>query len=176
MQAVSIAAELDQVFVLEEFARTQNDPDHSVTFEVDAPPDVVFRFLTDRVHDYANDATAVEFDHRNSLTPDNLDSGSVRITTMKSNEQLVQRFIHYNPSTSYAYFTDMEASSVDVPLQYSIAYYQLTSIANEKTRLKISVVYKSSSRWLSYFVSRAFNSALENDFEAAVELIETEYR
>ena len=95
---------------------------------------------------------------------------------MENGELLAQRFLLYDPPNTYAYFTDMESSSVKVPLSYSIAHYEFTSITREKTRFEVSVGYQSSSRLLSFFVRRVFNSALANDFESAVELIEAEYR
>ena len=172
----SAAAELEEEFIQQELARTQFDPDHTVTFEVNAPSDFVFEFLIRRIADYANDAVSVKFDHNNSLTQDRLDTGSIRITTMENTEQLVQRILLFEPPFSYAYYTDIKASTIEVPLDYSLARYNLVELDNNRTRLQISVVYKSSSRLLSYFVRRAFNSALESDFELAMHKIEQEYR
>ena len=150
----SAAAELEEEFIQQELARTQFDPDHTVTFEVNAPSDFVFEFLIRRV----------------------ADTGSIRITTMENTEQLVQRILLFEPPFSYAYYTDIKASTIEVPLDYSLARYNLVELDNNRTRLQISVVYKSSSRLLSYFVRRAFNSALESDFELAMHKIEQEYR
>ena len=172
----SAAAELEEEFIQQELARTQLDPDHTVTFEINAPSEFVFQSLIRRVADYASDAVAVEFDHNNSLTPDRLDGGSVRITTMENSDQLVQRILLFDPPLSYAYYTDMNASTIEAPLDYSLARYNLTELDDNRTRVQISVVYKSSSRLLSYFVRRAFNAALESDFELAVHKIEEEYQ
>ena len=70
----------------------------------------------------------------------------------------------------------MEKSTLEAPLDYSITRYELSNTTNETTNLKISVVYRSSSRLLGFFVRRAFVSALEKDFEKAVEIMEIEFR
>lgn len=173
---VSFSAAIDDEFINKELERIQINPDHSISFEIDSSREFVFQFLSHRVHDYTKAARAVIFDHDNSVSEDRLDVGSVRITTMENGELLAQRFLLYDPPNTYAYFTDMESSSVKVPLSYSIAHYEFTSITREKTRFEVSVGYQSSSRLLSFFVRRVFNSALANDFESAVELIEAEYR
>jgi hypothetical protein len=95
---------------------------------------------------------------------------------LANSEKLVQRFLQFDPPYSYAYFTDMEKSTLEAPLDYSIARYELSNTTNEATNLKISVVYRSSSRLLGFFVRRAFVSALEKDFEKAVEIMEIEFR
>tara|TARA_B100000686_G_C16539407_1_gene836627 strand:+ start:376 stop:954 length:579 start_codon:yes stop_codon:yes gene_type:complete len=172
----SFSSEINEEFIRQELLRIQNSPDHSVSFEIDAPREFIFQFLTHRVQDYVNNAEAITFSHVNSISEDRLGAGSIRITTMENGEELVQRFLSYDPPSTYAYFTDMEASSVNVPLSYSLAHYELTYITSEKTNLRVSVVYRSSSRLLSFFVKRAFNSALEDDFAAAAKLIEERYR
>ena len=172
----SSAAELEEEFIQQELARTQLNPDHTVTFEINAPSEFVFQFLIRRVADYAKDAVAVEFDHNNSLTLDRLDRGSIRITTMENADQLIQRILLFKRPFSYAYYTDMNASTIEAPLDYSLSRYNLTELDSNRTRVQISVVYKSSSRLLSYFVRRSFNSALEDDFELAVHKIEEEYQ
>lgn len=171
----SVSTAIEEDLVQQEFLRLQSDPDHSLSFEINAPIEFVFEFLSQRVQDYTDDATAVSFVHDNFSSENSPGVGSLRITTMENGEQLVQRFLRYDPPTAYAYITDMEASTIDVPLSYSLASYELADINNEGTLLQVSVVYRASSRLLSFFVSRAFNSALENDFETAVELIEAEY-
>lgn len=175
MLAASAGAAVDETLIQQEYLRLQSEPDHAVTFEISAEQEFVFDFLTQRVHDYTTRADSVSFDHANSAIENNLGPGSLRITTMENSEQLVQRFLFYDPPNGYAYFTDMEKSTVDVPLSYSLARYELMRMDDERTRLRVSVVYQSSSRLLSFFVRRAFNSALENDFASAVELIEAEY-
>ena len=170
------ATEIDEDFILQEFQRAQSSHDHSVSFVVNASAEFVFNFLSRRVNRYVSDATGVEFEHSNSDTRGQLGSGSERITTLVNSEKLVQRFLQFDPPHNYAYFTDMEKSTLEAPLDYSIARYELSSITNEVTNLKISVVYRSSSRLLGFFVRRAFVSALEKDFEKAVEIMEIEFR
>ena len=170
------ATEIDEDFILQEFQCAQSSPDHSVSFLVNASAEFVFNFLSRRVNRYVSDATGVEFEHSNSDTRGQLGSGSERITTLVNSEKLVQRFLQFDPPHNYAYFTDMEKSTLEAPLDYSIARYELSSITNEVTNLKISVVYRSSSRLLGFFVRRAFVSALEKDFEKAVEIMEIEFR
>jgi len=172
----SSGAEYDSNFVSSELQRTQSDPDHSVSFEISAPIEFVFDYLSERVYEYADNAVAVEFNHGTSLSRNEIDVGSERITLMEGNDTLVQRFLIYHPPIQYAYFTDMNASTIEVPLSYSLSRYTLEPINDSETRLDISVVYKSSSRLMAFFVNRAFKSALENDFENAVRKIEAEYR
>ena len=94
---------------------------------------------------------------------------------MASDEFLLQRFLIIGPPSSFAYFVDMERSTLSAPLVYSISRYQLTETTPETTQLDIAVVYQSSTRLLAFLVRRGFNSALERDFDAAVAIIEADY-
>lgn len=172
----SFAADYGESFVSDQLQRAQLNPDHRVSFELRAPLEFVFEYLSERVADYADNAVAVEFNHDESRAVDELGVGSKRITLMENNDTLVQRFLLYQPPIRYAYFTDMAASTIEVPLAYSLSYYELTTHESGMTKLDISVVYESSSRWFGFFVNRAFRSALENDFARAVQQIEQEYQ
>ncbi len=70
----------------------------------------------------------------------------------------------------------MDRSTVSLPLNYSIARYELTELTDSSTALRVSLVYQPSSRLLAFIVRRAFRSALQNEFERAVEVIETQWR
>ena len=167
---------LSPEFLAEELQRTRSDPDSAVRISIDAPRDYVFNFLTTRLDEYAEDAVALTFNHTDSDTPGNLDRGSLRTTTMENSETLVQRFLLADAPDEFAYHTDMDRSTLSAPLQYSITRYQLTSIDRETTELNVTVTYRASSRLLAFFVRRAFNSALQRDFERAANIIARSYR
>ena len=170
------AEELNAEFLAGELQRTLSDPDSTVSIRIAAPRDYVFRFLTTRLDEYAEDAVALEFDHAQSAAPDGLDRGSLRITTMENRQTLVQRFLLVDAPTEFAYHTDMERSTLSAPLRYSITRYRLAAIDSETTELSVAVTYRASSRLLAFFVKRAFNSALQRDFERAADIIARNYR
>lgn len=175
-QVATVAGqEITESFIVDELARTQSDPDSAISLAINAPRDFVFDFLTRRVHEYVSDARAVEFDHDSSVQAKQLGVGSERRIIMASDEFLLQRFLIIEPPSSFAYFVDMERSTLSAPLVYSISRYQLTETTPETTQLDIAVVYQSSTRLLAFLVRRGFNSALERDFDAAVAIIEADY-
>ena len=168
--------ELTESFIQDELARAQTDPDSEISLTINAPRDFVFAFLTRRVHEYVSDARGVEFDHGNAAQVGRLAAGSQRRILMANDEFLLQRFLVVEPPRSFAYFVDMERSTLSAPLAYSISRYQLTETAPETTQLEIAVVYQSSTRLLAFFVRRGFNNALERDFAAAADIIEADYQ
>ena len=95
---------------------------------------------------------------------------------MEDNDFLIQRFLQFDPPFSYAYLTDMEESTLQAPLNYSLARYEFSEPDEGKTLVHVSVVYEPSSRLLAFFVRRVFNSALRKDFQRAREIIESNYQ
>ncbi len=172
----SQASEISSDFINEELLRVQTDPDHSIEIAIQAPIGFVFEFLSKKLNEYVAGAVAVEFDHSNSETIAELGVGSIRKTTMENSRVLVQRFLQFEPSSYYAYFTDMNMSTLEAPLDYSLARYELSSSSVDDTILRVSVVYKPTTRLLAFFVRRAFNSALKKDFENAARIIALEYK
>ena len=176
LQPSSHALEINSDFINEELLRVQTDPDHTIEIAIQAPIEFVFEFLSKKLDKYVANAVAVEFDHSNSENPAEIGVGSIRKTTMENSEILVQRFLQFEPSSYYAYFTDMNMSTLDAPLDYSLARYELSSSSIDDTILRVSVVYKSTTRLLVFFVRRAFNSTLKKDFENAARIIASEYK
>lgn len=172
----SVAEEFSDSFITGQLERVQYNPDHRVSFEVSAPIEFVFKYLSERVADYAENAVAVEFKDEGSNAVVEPEEGTTRITLMEDNDALVQRFLLYEPPFRYAYFTDMAASTLDIPLAYSLSRYELSAVEEDLTKLDVAIVYESSSRWMAFFVNRAFRTALNKDFATAVQLIEQEYR
>jgi len=170
------AETLNEAFIAQELQRTQSAPDSVASVSIAAPIDFVFEFLVRRPDDYTADAVGVAFDHAGSDTPGELGRGSVRTISMNNGETLFQRFLMLNPPAMYVYLTDMAKSTVSLPLNYSIARYELSEMADGSTMLQVALVYEPSSRLLAFFVRRAFRSALQRDFEQAAELIEAEWR
>ena len=120
-QVATVAGqEITESFIVDELARTQSDPDSAISLAINAPRDFVFDFLTRRVHEYVSDARAVEFDHDSSVQAKQLGVGSERRIIMASDEFLLQRFLIIEPPSSFAYFVDMERSTLSAPLVYSI--------------------------------------------------------
>ena len=161
--------------IIQELKRAQTEPDSATEVVIDAPIDYVFTFLTTRLHDYVADATAVEFDHSGSPRSDQLGKGSIRTATMQNGELLVQRFLLMDPPREFAYHTDMQRSTLEAPLQYSVGRYRLTELNERQTRLHVAVTYRPTSRLFGFIVRRAFSSALRRDFERAAGIISSAY-
>ena len=174
--STSYAQEINLGLIERELARVQVDPDQSIEISVNAPLSYVFDFLSLRLNEYVEGARAIEFNHSNSETPGKLGVGSVRKLTMESDAYLMQRFLQFKRHTGYAYFTDMDESTLEAPLNYSLSRYEFSEIEEGETIVRISVVYQSSSRLLAFFVSRAFISSLRRDFDRAAKTIEFNYR
>lgn len=161
--------------IIQELERAQTEPDSATEVVIDAPIDYVFTFLTTRLHDYVADATAVEFDHSGSPRSEQLGKGSIRTATMQNGELLVQRFLLMDPPREFAYHTDMQRSTLEAPLQYSVGSYRLTELNERQTRLNVAVTYRATSRLFGFIVRRAFSSALRRDFERAAGIISSAY-
>ena len=161
--------------IIQELERAQTEPDSATEVVIDAPIDYVFTFLTTRLHDYVADATTVEFDHAGSPRSDQLGKGSIRTATMQNGELLVQRFLLMDPPREFAYHTDMQRSTLEAPLQYSVGRYRLTELNERQTRLHVAVTYRPTSRLFGFIVRRAFSSALRRDFERAAGIISSTY-
>ncbi|MEC7189259.1 MAG: SRPBCC family protein [Pseudomonadota bacterium] len=161
--------------IIQELERAQTEPDSATEVMIDAPIDYVFTFLTTRLHDYVADATAVEFDHSGSPRSEQLGKGSIRTATMQNGELLVQRFLLMDPPREFAYHTDMQRSTLEAPLQYSVGRYRLTELNERQTRLNVAVTYRATSRLFGFIVRRAFSSALRRDFERAAGIISSAY-
>ena len=168
--------ELSESFIASELQRTETDSDSVVIMPIAAPVDFVFGFLTRQLNQYVTNAVSVNFDQASGVSSDILGVGSHRIIIMDNGDKLVQRFLQYHRPFGFAYLTDMEKSTVEAPLDYSIAKYELTDVGDSRTLLKVAIVYKSSTRLLAFFVRRAFNSALQRNFERAAEVIKVAYQ
>jgi len=172
--AVNAQASFDSAFIDAELERVVSGPENSVTISVDAPVDYVFRFLMERLDLYTKDAETITFD--TSAGEGTKGVGTERTTTMKEGGTLVQRFLIMEPTSTYAYFTDISKSTLSVPLKYSLAKYEFTEIGANKTSVKISVVYQPSSRLTGFIVRRLFNSAFERDFNNAARIMSERYQ
>ena len=166
---------LPEELITQELERAQTEPDSSSEVVIDAPADYVFTFLTTRLHDYVADASALEFDHSGSNRSEQLGEGSFRTATMQNGELLVQRFLLMDPPREFAYHTDMQRSTLDAPLQYSVGRYRLTELNKWQTRLNVAVTYRATSRLFGFIVRRAFSSALRRDFDRAAGIISNAY-
>ena len=161
--------------ITQELERAHTEPDSTTEVVINAPADYVFTFLTTRLHDYVADANSLEFDHSGSSRSDQLGKGSVRTVIMQNGELLVQRFLLMDPPREFAYHTDMQRSTLEAPLQYSVGRYRLTELNERQTRLKVAVTYRATSRLFGFVVRRAFSSALRRDFEGAADIIGSAY-
>ena len=170
------AQEINMDLIERELIRVQADPDQSIEISISAPLSYVFDFLSLRLNEYVMDGRAIEFNHSNSAVPGKFGVGSIRKLTMENDAFLIQRFLQFQRDAGYAYFTDMDKSTLEAPLNYSLSRYEFSETKEGETIVRISVVYQSSSRLLAYFVRRAFSSSLRRDFERAAETIEFNYR
>jgi uncharacterized membrane protein len=172
--AVNAQANYSNKFIQAELERVVSDPENSVTISVDAPADYVFKFLMERLDLYTKDAKTVTFDSERSAGI-RASVGTERTTLMQEGGTLVQRFLIVEPSTTYAYFTDISKSTLSVPLKYSLAKYEFAEVGVTKTTVKISVVYEPSSRLTGFIVRRLFNSAFERNFNNAARIMGERY-
>lgn len=172
---VNAQASYSNAFIQAELERAASDPENSVTISVDAPADYVFRFLMERLDLYTKDAETITFS-TNDGEDFKASVGTERTTVMKEGGTLVQRFLIVEPTFTYAYFTDINKSTLSVPLKYSLAKYEFTEIEPNKTMVKISVVYEPSSRLTAFIVRRLFNSAFERDFNNAAKIMNERFQ
>lgn len=169
--AAMAAEELTPELLESELARAIQDPDSEVEVRIAAPRAFAMQFILERLSDYSEDVTSIEFDHgaEGELAP-----GSERLVDLEDGSLLVQRFMLVEENR-FGYLTDMERSTTDIPIDYSIAYYEFTEIGDNETRLRVTAVFRPSTRLISLFVRRAFDSSLETEMTAAAELIADEY-
>lgn len=153
-------------FIAEALQRAKSAPDHRVTIELNAPIDVVFDTLLMRLADYSDDVKSVAFE-QTGATPQPIGVGSERITVLESDKTLVQRLVEFDPPRTFAYFTDMQKSEADLPIDYSIGQYELTEQDDGTVRAQISVVLQPSSALTGFVVRRVFNRAMDRDFKRA---------
>jgi|TARA_B110000467_G_C18335180_1_gene496919 hypothetical protein len=165
------ANEFSDSFIREQFEKAKSDPDNRVLLDIDQSIEMVFQALLAELPDYSDDIISTLFDNSNSLRRDELDIGSRRISTMENEDILIQKIILFDPPNSFAYFTEMSESTVNAPIDYSIGLYQLTEQANGRTAVKVSAVFRPSSRLTAFLVRFAFNRAFEQDFKNTEEYL-----
>lgn len=165
------ANEFSDSFIREQFEKAKSDPNNRVLLDIDQSIEMVFQALLAELPDYSDDIISTLFDNSNSLRRDELDIGSRRISTMENEDILIQKIILFDPPNSFAYFTEMSESTVNAPIDYSIGLYQLTEQANGRTAVKVSAVFRSSSRLTAFLVRFAFNRAFEQDFKNTEEYL-----
>lgn len=157
----------DSQLIGEELERAKRKPDNSTKLEVSLSIELVFDALLTRLAEYSDDVVSIDFDHSSSERIGTLDIGSERITTMADGKRLVQRIIIFEPPTTFAYFTDITKSTVNVPIDYSIGYYEFSEQLDGRVSAEVSVAYKPSSRLTAFLVRLGFSRALSRDFQKA---------
>jgi hypothetical protein len=170
------ANEFSDSFIREQFEKAKSEPNNRVLLDIDQPIEVVFQALLAELPNYSDDVVSTLFDNSNSLSRNELDVGSRRISTMENEDILVQKIILFDPPNSFAYFTQMSESTVNAPIDYSIGHYQLTEQANGRTAVQVSAVFRPSSRLTAFLVRFAFNRAFEQDFKNAEEYLNSIFR
>lgn len=170
----SATENFSEQFIAAQLERAKVDPDHRVSIEVNQPVAVVFDVLLNRLADYSDDVASISFITGNEAAAGSPGVGSERITTLSNGEQLVQRLLLFDTPYRFAYFTDMNKSTVSVPMQYSIGHYALEDLGNGRTRAEISVAYAPSSRLFSLFVRAGFSRALQRDFANAEKFLNSQ--
>lgn len=167
------SAQLSEDLIATELERAAKNPDHRVEFTTAAPPGYVFNYLLTRLDDYSEAVQALRFDSAAASEPPSI--GSLRVSTMAGGGELTQRILLLDEAREYAYFTDMAASTVNVPLNYSVGRYRFSETENGGTRVVVGVAYQPSSRLFGFVIRRAFNRSLRRDFERAAQLIDRDY-
>lgn len=165
------ASNYDNQFVLNELERARSNPDNSTMLEVAQPVELVFDALLTRLAEYTDNVATISFDHSAAQSPGVLGVGSERITTMDDGKRLVQRILIFEPPNTFAYFTDMAKSTISVPIDYSIGYYEFSKQQDGRVNAAVSVVYRPSSRLTAFLVRLGFNRALSRDFQKAEEYL-----
>ena len=168
---LAAASDYDNQFVLSELERAKSSPDNSTMLDVDQPIELVFDALLTRLAEYSENIVSISFDHSAAERTGSLGVGSERITTMDDGKRLVQRIIVFESPNTFAYFTDMAKSTVRVPIDYSIGYYEFSEQRDGRVKAKVSVVYEPSSRLTAFLVRLGFNRALSRDFQKAEEYL-----
>ena len=158
-------------FAAAEIQRALSDPDTRVSLNVIASQQQVFDALLKQVDKYSEDAVQVTFDNTASENPNALGVGSVRRTEMKNGDLLFQRIILFNEPSSFAYFTDMNLSTVNVPLSYTVGHYAVEQLNSSTVEATVSVAYQPSSRLSGFVVRRLFNRAVRQDFAKAEQFL-----
>ncbi len=164
----------DTNFAKNEMQRAISNPDTQVSLTVSASKQRVFDALLKQVDRYSEDAISVTFDHSGSESINALGIGSVRRTEMGNGDLLFQRIIHVDEPNSFAYFTDMTLSTVNVPLDYTVGYYSLQQLSSSVVQATVSVAYQPSSRLTGFVVRRLFNRAVRQDFAKAEQYLNAE--
>jgi hypothetical protein len=164
----------DADFAAMEMQRAINEPDTQVSLTVNSSMQRVFDALLKQVDKYSEDAISVTFDHSFSENSNSLGVGSIRRTEMENGDLLFQRIIHFDAPSSFAYFTDMTLSTVNVPLDYTVGYYSLKQSSSSAVQATVSVAYQPSSRLTGFVVSRLFNRAVRQDFAKAEQYLNAE--
>ena len=166
---------ISEGLIIQELERAQTNPDSATQIVINAPTNYVFTFLTKRLNEYVTDANALEFDHLGSAILGKLSVGSLRTVTMQNGDLLVQRFLVIDKPREFAYYTNMQRSTLEAPLRYSVSRYRLTELSDGRTQLDVAVTYRATSRLFAFIVRRAFSLALKRDFERAADIISNAY-
>ena len=98
-----------------------------------------------------------------------------RISELSGGKTLVQRFVKDANNQEYAYWTDVPASTVSIPLAYAMTTYRFNAITDHATEVTVSIDYEASPRWMGFVVKRAFNRAFRRDYVRAAEIIADTY-
>ena len=166
---------ISEGLIIQELERAQTNPDSATQIIINAPTDYVFIFLTKRLNEYVTDVNALEFDHLGSAILGKLSVGSLRTVTMQNGDLLFQRFLVIDKPREFAYYTNMQRSTLEAPLRYSVSRYRLTELSDGRTQLDVAVTYRATSRIFAFIVQRAFSFALKRDFERAADIISNAY-
>ena len=166
---------ISEGLIIQELERAQTNPDSATQIVINAPTNYVFTFLTKRLNEYVTDANALEFDHLGSAILGKLSVGSLRTITMQNGDLLVQRFLVIDKPREFAYYTNMQRSTLEAPLRYSVSRYRLTELSDGRTQLDVAVTYRATSRLFAFIVRRAFSFALKRDLERAADIISNAY-
>lgn len=164
---LTAANKFDSQLITAEITRAITNPDNNVEIIVTQPIGLVFDALLTRLAEYSENISAISFDNTNSENAKKIGVGSERITTMDDGKRLVQRIIIFDPPNIFAYFTDIAKSTVNIPIDYSIGYYQFSEQQGGGVNAEVSVAYKPSSRLTAFLVRLGFNRALSRDFQKA---------
>ena len=159
--------EFSDSFIEAQLQKAKAEPKNRIVFEVKQPIDSVFRALLSELPNYSDSVARLTFNNSKSLILDEISLGSRRISVMENGDLLIQKIIEFDPPNSFAYFTEMSASTVSAPLNYSIGYYRFTEQADGGTAVEVSAVWEASSRLTAFLVRLGFGRAFANDFSEA---------
>lgn len=144
----------------------------AVVMQFDRPVNEVFDFLLRDVDVYSDDIMAVSFDNTGSAVPGEVALGSARICTMNNGKTLVEPLVAYAEDRHYAYTTDAERSTLDLPVEDVLLFYTFEEKGTESTLVTVRAHYTPGVFLpMRPVVNALFKRNIDKTFAGAIETL-----